>query len=228
MMAQYKQIQWTPENVSKFWDYESGFPKNYFAYQFGGAIANKLKRYFKKAKTVLDYGCGTGFLMPHLLRFNLKVTGVDYSEKSIASVNEKFKGRKNFEGAFLVNDLINKNQKFDAVIAIEVVEHLTDEFLDKEINSIKKLLKPEGLVIFTTPNEERLEDSHVFCPQCEHVFHRWQHVRSWNSKNLTAYMQKNGLKIIDCYSTDFSSSLKGIAKKILNRKLPHLVCICAA
>lgn len=224
----YKQIQWTPENISKFWDYESEFPQNYFTYQFGGAIINKLKKYFKKAKTVLDYGCGTGFLIPHLLRLNLKVTGIDYSEKSIASVNEKFRDKKNFEGAFLVNNLINKNQKFDAIIVVEVVEHLTDEFLGKEINNIKKLLEPNGIVIFTTPNEENLENSRIFCPQCEHVFHRWQHVRNWSSKSLAPYMKKHGFKIIDCYATDFSSSLKGIAKKILHKKLPHLVCICAA
>lgn len=227
MMADYKQINWTPENIAKFWDYESQFPQNYFTFQFGGAIVRKLKKYLYKSKTILDYGCGTGFLIPYLLNLGLKVTGVDYSAKSIVSVNEKFKGREHFEGAFLVNDLINKDQGFDAIIAIEVIEHLTDEFLEKEINNIKKLLEPNGVIIFTTPNEEYLEDSHIFCPECEHIFHRWQHVRSWSNKSLTDCMQKHGLKVIDCYATDFSSSLKCIAKKILNKKLPHLVCICA-
>lgn len=78
-MAFGKQIEWSPEQVAKFWDHTSQFPELYFTYQFGHSIINKLKGYLKKDSKILDYGCGTGFLIPHLLKCGFKVTGIDFS-----------------------------------------------------------------------------------------------------------------------------------------------------
>jgi len=104
------------------------------------------------------------------------------------------------------------------------------------VENVKKLGNPGSKIIFTTPNNERLDDSVVYCPVCEHTFHRWQHVRSWNVQSLTSFMEKNGLKVDNCFATDFSSiPPEGMLKKLkhsarnffYSTSQPHLVAICS-
>ena len=140
-MASYKQIEWTAENVEKFWDYTSQFPELYFTYRCGGSVVKKNKKYLKKDCNVLDYGCGTGFLIPHLLKSGVNVTGLDFYDKSVESVNKKFSGEPYFKGAFKQEDIFKKELKFDIIFLLEVIDHLDDEYLGKTFENIKKLLK---------------------------------------------------------------------------------------
>lgn len=232
MTRRHKQIEWTPDKIAKFWDYTSAFPELYFTFKFGDVIVGKLKKYLK-GKNVLDYGCGTGFLIPHLLDAGCSVTGLDFSEKSVEGVNERFAGRPGFNGAFRLEKLLEENKKFEVIILVEVIEHLDDAAFESVIKNIKQLVAKDGVVIFTTPNDERLNDSEVFCPNCEQTFHRWQHIRSWNEVNLPEFLNKSGLDVFRTFLTDFSVSfsktkiggLKGLIKKMMRMKAPHLVCI---
>lgn len=234
-MGGYKQIEWTDEQVAKFWDYEVAFPANYFTYQFGRAIIGKFSKYLGTRRNILDYGCGTGFLIPSLLKYGT-VTAADFSKKSVEEVKRKFKNEVDFKGAFMLDEILSSNSKFDAIFVIEVIEHLENPHLKKIFDNLKKLLSPGGIIIFTTPNDEDLAASRVFCPECEHVFHRWQHVRSWSEKTLTEFLETNGFRPIDAFTTDFSASfkfnkknfLKHMAKRILEPqfKMPHLACVC--
>lgn len=230
----YEQINWTKENVAKFWDYTSQFPELYFTYRCGGSVVKKFKKYLKKDCNVLDYGCGTGFLIPHLLKFGVNVTGLDFSDKSVESVNKKFSGEPYFKGAFKKEDIIKKGLKFDVIFLLEVIEHLDDEYLEKTFEDIKKLLTENGVVVITTPNDEKLADNHIFCPQCECVFHRWQHVRSWDEIKLRGYLEEQGFKIVGLFTTDFSAFswknkfdfIKHIVKRMLGCRAPKLACVC--
>ena len=46
-MIKYKRLEWTSEQVSKFWDYESKFPENYFSKQVGNNLAAYIKNSFQ-------------------------------------------------------------------------------------------------------------------------------------------------------------------------------------
>lgn len=230
-------LEWTDDLTKNFWNYYSNFPEYYFTYQYGGTIVSEFSKYFKAGSEVLDYGCGTGFLITHLLKYDVDIYGTDVSENSVESVNKKYAANKNFKGASLLDDLIRTKKKFDVLCVVEVIEHLTDHHLDQLLKNIKHLLKPNGIVIFTTPNNEKLSDSIVFCPCCEHTFHRWQHIRSWNSETLTAFLDGKGLHVNTVYTLNFSgSSRKNFIRKILSslkNKIhtpvyPHLVAVCGA
>lgn len=232
-MPNAKQMQWTDEALARFWDYVSQFPEHYFAYQFGDIMLEKLEKYFPGGRAVLDYGCGTGFLMPHLLKRGFHVTGLDFSKKSVQFVNEKFRGNPNFFGAKSIEEILNAKERFDAIFVVEVIEHLSDAHLDETMKNIKKLLSPNGIVVFTTPNNENLPLSTVYCPSCETEFHRWQHIRTWTQKSLRIYLEEQDFHIAVCGVTDFSASLKKnrknyfkyLAKKALKIDPPHLFCV---
>ena len=229
-------LVWDENLVIKFWDYYSQYPELYFTYQFGENIVNVLSQYVKPGATILDYGCGTGFIIKHFIGNGFEIYGADTSSHSVDFVNKQYKGQQNFKGAYLINDLFRLNKKFDVICVVEVIEHLTDEFLVPLVENVKKLGNPGSKIIFTTPNDERIENSTVYCPVCEHTFHRWQHVRSWNVSSLTSFMERNGLKVESCFATDFSNvppegAMKKLKHSVRNffysSPAPHLVAICS-
>ena len=211
--------------VKAYWDYESQFPDNFFAYRFGDAIVDKLLPYIPTAGSVLDYGCGPGNLIEKLLKHDLRVAGLDFSPATREAVIQRFRDDRKFTGAFEPKDLGNRAESFDAVIVVEVVEHLYDAQLDELLNNILKLLRPGGTAIFTTPNEEKLEDSYILCPTSGQLFHRWQHVRSWSSESLGNYLSSHGYELEKCFTTDFCITFNTGNKLKPGKKLPHLVAI---
>ena len=186
-------------------------------------------------RSVVDYGCGPGFLLQHLAALGLEVAATDASSDALTAAQERNIGLRGFLGATPADLLIANGQRFDAAIAVEVIEHLDDPGLDQFFGNIKQLVKPGGRAIITTPNEEVLDEAAVYCPQCDHSFHRYQHLRSWSADMLAFTVAENGFTVEQTYTTDFSkhrfgdpvSALKSLAKQALGRpeKRPHLVCI---
>jgi 2-polyprenyl-3-methyl-5-hydroxy-6-metoxy-1,4-benzoquinol methylase len=185
----------------------------------------------------LDFGCGPGFLIKHLLQQfegeSKEIFGADISEDSLATLNMRYGGSEMFKGGFNPEKLVEEKRKFEAVLLVETIEHLDDATLDGVLCQVRNLLSPGGLLIITTPNNENLDESLVFCPACKHTFHRWQHMRSWNAKSLTKFLQENGFARIRAKTLDFSVSwkqkpmhtLKFFLKSLLGRKHPHLMCV---
>jgi len=108
---------------------------------------------FVKGKRVLDIACGEGYGSFLLKEAGaLSVVGVDISEISISQAKKLF-ADKNLE--YLVADLnkplsLFKNHEFDVVISTETIEHLINPKFFLE--SIKQLIKPDGIIILTCPN----------------------------------------------------------------------------
>jgi 2-polyprenyl-3-methyl-5-hydroxy-6-metoxy-1,4-benzoquinol methylase len=230
-----KPLIWDAVITGKFWDSISLQPEKYFTYQFGDKIAGELATHVPRAGDVLDYGCGTGFLIPHLAKQGFKVYGTDTSPESVSFVRQRFSNLTGFGGAELLDDQLQTAKKFDAVFVIEVIEHLDDLALRALHSNLRRLLSPGGVAIFTTPNEEKLEDSEVYCPVCDHTFHRWQHVRSWNVVSLRDSLATNGFAVRDVYGTNFShrkpsglrATLMGMLESLINPPAkPHLVAVC--
>jgi 2-polyprenyl-3-methyl-5-hydroxy-6-metoxy-1,4-benzoquinol methylase len=234
----YPEMQWTPEMVSRFWDWQSGTPEVYFSYRFGAEIAGSLAPYLNGRDRVLDYGCGVGYLLPHLCRHARAVYGADLSHKSVEQANARLSGTGSFEGAFLVTDLRGSEAVFDAIVAIEIIEHLYDTELDAMLNDIRAMLAAGGIVIFTTPNDEDRQANMILCPATGELFHRWQHVRSWNVETLPSYLRASGFTVLETFETNLInpsswvpySVLKRIVKRLLlgNPGKPHLVCVATA
>ena len=109
---------------------------------------------FVKGKRVLDIACGEGYGSFLLKEAGaLSVVGVDISETSISQAKKLF-ADKNLE--YLVADLnkplsLFKKHEFDVVISAETIEHLENPEIFLE--SIKQLIKPDGIIILTCPND---------------------------------------------------------------------------
>jgi 2-polyprenyl-3-methyl-5-hydroxy-6-metoxy-1,4-benzoquinol methylase len=200
----HKRIVWNDEKVKLFWDYYSKFKNDYFTYQVGAKIVDCFADYLNPGSEILDYGSGPGYFISYLLKKDLKVTAMDFSKSSLDMLNGMFKDKEGFRGAYEVNQLEQKQLTFDVVFILEVVEHLDDYYLSLLFNNLNKLLKKDGIAIITTPNNENLEENLILCPECNTLFHRWQHLRSWNIDTLRNTLIKENFKILEIYTTNFN------------------------
>ena len=102
---------------------------------------------------VLDVGCGGGLLAEPLCRLGAELTAIDASQGAIdaAKAHAKLQGLsinyQNLPVETLANDPAML-AKFDLIYASEIIEHVNNRV--KFLKSLRMLLKPDGVIIFTT------------------------------------------------------------------------------
>jgi len=148
-----------------------------------------------------------------LAKAGFKVAGLDASPSARQQVADRFASRGGFLGSFKQSEINGSGLQFDAIIAAEVIEHLYDEQLDSLLRTLTTLSTPETRIIFTTPNEEKLEDNYIMCPVSGQLFHRWQHVRNWSQASVKSYLDSRNFTVITSLTTDFDASFITRGKK---------------
>ncbi|MFZ5818346.1 MAG: class I SAM-dependent methyltransferase [Chloroflexota bacterium] len=102
---------------------------------------------------VLDFGCGSGVMLPFLCRISARVTALDVDLLPFNQVNRC----RPFPANLQVHDVREKSLKdlpsasFDRIIATDVLEHVDD--LSGALNDMQTLLKPGGQIVISGPTE---------------------------------------------------------------------------
>jgi len=101
---------------------------------------------------MLDIGCGGGILSEPLARLGADMVGADPAEENIAAAREHTEetGVAVDYRAATAEDLAGASERFDVVLAMEVVEHVTD--VDLFVAACASMVKPGGLMIAATLN----------------------------------------------------------------------------
>lgn len=124
-------------------------------------IRNALVRHFDIKTTglqplsglsVLDVGCGGGLVSEPLARLGAAVTGIDPTHDSIAVARSHAKGQGltiDYRTAS-VEQLVAAGEQFDAVVCVEVIEHVPDQAAF--VKSLGQLVRPGGALVMSTLN----------------------------------------------------------------------------
>ena len=202
------EITWTPEKIRRLWDFygtSDGHADSYFSRSSGGRVVALARRLTDLSGRVLDFGCGPGHLVEHLLARSgaQQVAGLDFSAASAAEANRRLRHEPRFEGALAVEELPSDlaSASFDAVLVCSSDLEELSGFLAEA----RRVLRPTGALVLTTPNEERLGQQMVCCPECGCTFHKWQHVRSWSAGSLSAALAAHGFRPVAARRTCFGS-----------------------
>jgi 2-polyprenyl-6-hydroxyphenyl methylase / 3-demethylubiquinone-9 3-methyltransferase len=101
---------------------------------------------------ILDIGCGGGLLAEPLSRLGADVTGIDPAEASIAvaRAHAQDMGLPIVYLASTAEDIADSGERFDVVIASEVLEHVPQP--QAMMKTMARLTRPGGLVFASTLN----------------------------------------------------------------------------
>jgi SAM-dependent methyltransferase len=162
-------------NQIGFWDGDYGSdPENLERMQ---TVAQDLP---SDARSVLDVGCANGKTLQVLLQKGLPakldfVAGVDFSERAL----RKF-GLPRVCGD--CSRLPFADASFDAVICLEVLEHLPQETYKRTLEELQRIAR--RYLLISAPNSEDLRRSGVMCPKCCCWFNASLHMRSFHKGML--------------------------------------------
>ena len=100
---------------------------------------------------VLDIGCGAGLLCEPLSRLGAQVIGVDPSPSNIAAAKlHADRGHLSIDYRCTTVEQMDVRERFDIVLAMEVVEHVTDVGIF--LKRCAAMLKPGGMMVVSTLN----------------------------------------------------------------------------
>tara|TARA_Y100001970_G_scaffold276097_1_gene378308 strand:+ start:9500 stop:10243 length:744 start_codon:yes stop_codon:yes gene_type:complete len=100
----------------------------------------------------LDVGCGGGLISEPLARMGAEVTGIDASDRniSVAQIHANQNGLDIDYRSTTVEDLTITGETFDAVISLEVVEHVAN--VDLFLAGCAALMSENGVIFLATLN----------------------------------------------------------------------------
>ena len=159
-------------------------------------ILNQLKKY--QAKNVLDLGCGNGAFSNTLSQNGFNVTGMDFSLSGIEIAKRRYPNV-NFEQHDALTPLPPEHfGNYDAVVAVEVIEHLL--LPRKLLENSLLALKPNGSLIVTTPYHGYLKNlSLALMNKFDdhwHPLRDFGHVKFFSKATLTQIYLECGLEDI--------------------------------
>ncbi len=240
MNGEEHELVWTPEKVKRFWAFYSRLPgevENFFARQVGDAVINLVRSVVRLQGSLLDYGAGDGSLTARLLELGAgPVYACENHSAGVEALTKKFAGHPLFKGAFESARLPTTPGAdfFDALFMLEVIEHLEGDAMDTTLRTARGVLKPGGLLVVTTPNEEDLDGNKVLCPDCGAIFHKVQHVNRFDAQALSDLLGRYGFKARFCDAVwlfDYKRGkavrrwLKQVTGRAARQPRPHLVFV---
>lgn len=159
------------------------------------AVLAALRR--RRARRVLDLGCGPGPLLERMLEQSEleAIVAVDISATAIEALKVRFGGRR---GLRLVHasftDPDPRFRGFDAAVLLETVEHVAPSELSRLERSLFGLHRPE-LVLITTPNAECNPLLGVPPHRFRHPGHRFEWDRARFARWAAGVARRNGYAV---------------------------------
>jgi 2-polyprenyl-3-methyl-5-hydroxy-6-metoxy-1,4-benzoquinol methylase len=183
----YDKILYGPEGMRRFWHY----------HKFESVLRYIPKHLQGPDKAILDVGSfGGSFLgmipnevFGYQLGIDILKEQIDFANRKYATPYREFKiNLKEFldDSALL--------EKFHVITIIEVIEHMTPNEIKSLLESLCKVLHPEGSIIITTPNYLSMWPIlEITLNLMSDVKYEEQHITKFNYKNLENKFKQIGL-----------------------------------
>ncbi len=152
---------------------------------------------------VLDYGAGSGLYLELWERLfpRAALSFCDISPAALTQLRERYPRHKNNCLPVTKGEVESEPERFDLVVSVEVMEHVED--LDAYLQDIRRVLKPGGCFIWTTPCANPLSIEHLYSlargqidPTSE-GYRRWRwedptHLRRLETAETAKVLTRNG------------------------------------
>jgi SAM-dependent methyltransferase len=169
----------------------------------------------RKCKNILEIGCGPGVFYNAFKKKSIEWTGIDinpywkkFGEKNKIPISNK--------------SLNSLSQKYDVIIAYQVIEHVENPLLF--IKEIVSKLKPGGIVQLELPNQNSLSSKiRKLSPKISYDYGFIQppmHLRAYQTKTIKYLFDMVNLKTKNLFACSNTDKLWGQVRKYsLSQKL---------
>jgi len=214
------------------------YPPDYYAYSTGGnRLAARLRRMREARKVrlyreaigegsrrILEIGCGNGRFLSLLREYGCaewELTGIDFSESAVRQCQAL--GIR--ATATRVEDLAAEDGTYDAILMMQLIEHLEDP--RRSCERVRALLHPGGVFILETPNVGGL-DYQLFRGRWWAPYHFPRHWNLFSNTGLQRLLHETGFTVLRTDSLiNTSSWIVSLHNLFLDRGYPEwLVRLC--
>ena len=167
--------------------------KNFWFRSRNRLILWALQRYFPKAASFLEMGCGTGFVLAAIERAlpNLAIQGSEIFIQGLELADQRLDRTELFQ---MDARHMPFTQEFDVIGSFDVLEHIEEDQV--VLSEMYRAVRPGGGILLTVPQHPWLWS------QADAFAH---HVRRYPAKQLRHKVEQAGFKVI--YTTSFVSLL---------------------
>ena len=176
------------------------------------ALNPNLEKPLDKLK-ILDIGCGGGLLCEPLNRLGAKITGIDASKNNI-EVAKLHSQEMNLNIKYIhaaPENLDLKDNTYDVVLCMEVVEHLKD--VNLFIENCSKLIKKNGIMFVATINKNL--KSYVFAILGAEYVLRWLPI---GTHDWDKFLTPHDLEIITNKNNLITDEVVGMNFNLFSKK----------
>lgn len=204
----------------------------------GQAAVEHFHRYalaaeYCRGKTVLDLACGEGYGALLLAGTASRVTAIDVNAEIIDRARKKYPRPHLHFNQGAVEALPVEDHVFDIVVSFETLEHTDHQ--EQMMTEIRRVLKPEGLLIISTPDKKWYSDAtgyHNPFHRKELYGHEFDGLLSRHFKNVSRLRQKflNGSVILPAASSSPALFYRGNAETIFRTEemeAPYIVAFAS-
>ena len=169
-----------------------------------------IKKYNLKRKKIIEIGSGKGEHLSILNKFQVKVSGLEFSKKSV-----KISKNKNLiiQQGYIDKIKYNlKNTPYDAFFILSYLEHLPN--INIVLRALNKNLKKDGIGLIEVPNFDLIIKKKLFSEFIrDHLFY-------FTKESLSKICMINGFEIVDFSYVWHNYIISAVVKKIdLNKKI---------
>jgi O-antigen biosynthesis protein len=133
-------------------------------------------------KVVLDAGSGEGYGAHLMSKTAARVIGVDISGEAVAHASAKYSKNNLTFRSGSIDALPFVDRTFDVVVCFEVIEHVNEPLQNAFLREARRVLKPDGVLVISTPNKAVYAD----LSKQHNQFHK----REFYIEEFTAFLQQ--------------------------------------
>jgi SAM-dependent methyltransferase len=144
----------------------------------------------KNVNSILDVGCGKGWVAKEFLPKGKRVFSLDISVTNPAIVNKLYSNKNHFGIAADSFYLPFNDETFDCVVASEIIEHVFDPA--GFVKELFRVVTKGGSLIITTPYKEKL--IYYLCIHCNKKTPANAHLHSFDENKLESLYSESDLE----------------------------------
>ncbi|MCM8761049.1 MAG: class I SAM-dependent methyltransferase [Candidatus Omnitrophica bacterium] len=169
-------------------EYQNISPEDYYIdrWEFGKAVG-----FLHGKKRIFEAGCGDGRFLYIAKQRGHDAIGVDINENALRIAKARLGDEKVYKCTLDQFAANFPREKFDAVCAFHIVEHLSDPL--GFVRAAAKMMNKDGLLVLSVPSQSRQSLCYSTREEWDRPPH---HLSWWDNRSLRKLMEAAGFEVI--------------------------------